>query len=124
MQDDTHVKRSALDAVIKGKMHANMMETCIAAIRGVVDHYDVNRPNYYDTGIEATARFLRDAQALMQAPLPSRDPGNISAILNPLDSSIRSKKESRHRECTELRPSRKRPKATSTATKSEKPEWD
>ncbi|CAN0420259.1 unnamed protein product, partial [Laminaria digitata] len=26
MQDDTHVKRSALDAVIIGKMHANMME--------------------------------------------------------------------------------------------------
>ena len=37
--DDNHVKRSALGAVIKGKLSANMMETCVAAVRSVIDHF-------------------------------------------------------------------------------------
>jgi len=112
MQDDNHVKRSALGAVIKGKLSANMMETCVAAVRSVIDHFDQNRPNYYNAGMEVAARFARDAQAFVRGPLLSRDPDNISGILNPPDSSVRSKKESRYLDCTELHSSRKRPKAT------------
>ena len=76
----------------------------------MIDYYDVNRPNYFSVGLEVVARFARDVQSFMRASLPSHDPDKISGILNPSDSFVRSKEESRHRDCTELCPLNKRPK--------------
>ena len=89
----------------------------------MIDRYNVNCPNYFSRGLQAVARFERDAHAFMRGPLPSRDPEKVSGILIPPDSFIRNK-ESGHREYTELGPSRKRPKAASVAIKSTYIEWD
>ena len=91
IQDDNDVTPSALGAVIKGKLSDNIMETCVVAGRSVIYHFDQNCPNYYNTGMEVAARFVRDAQAFVRGPLPSRDPYRISRILNPPDLSVRSK---------------------------------
>ena len=88
------------------------MESCVATINSTIHHYDVHHPNYYSGGLEVVARFARDAQAFLRAPLPSRDPDNVSGTLNPpesfAESFARSKKESRHRHRTELGPSSRR----------------
>ena len=59
-------------------------------------------------GMEIVARFMRDAQDCMGHTPLSGGPPNISRMLNPPDSTVRSRKESRHRDCTGQGPSRKR----------------
>ena len=92
MHDDAHVRRSAPASVIKVKMNANKMESCVAIIKSMIDHYDVDRPNHYSGGLEVVAGFARDAQAFMRGLLPSQDPDNVSRIPNPPDSYIRRKR--------------------------------
>lgn len=118
MGDNTHVQRKVLASVVKGKFFANLTEACNKTVRGMVDHFDLNRPDNYDRGMEVVTRFMRDAQDFMRdTPLSGAAP-NISRILNPPDSTVRSKKETRHRDCTEQGSSRKRLKNASVATKS------
>ena len=62
IEDNDHVQRKALASVIKGKFSANLMGSCFKTVRGVVDHFNVNRPNNHDRGMEVVARFMRDAQ--------------------------------------------------------------
>ena len=45
MEDNAHVQ---LASVIKGKYSANMMKACTKTIRGLVNHFEVNRPDNYD----------------------------------------------------------------------------
>lgn len=71
MQIDAHVRRSALDSVIKAKMNANMMESCVATIRSMIDHYKVTSPNYHNRGMEVVASFTRDATRKgVNTPIP------------------------------------------------------
>ena len=103
MQIDAHVRRSALDSVIKAKMNANMMESCVATIRSMIDYYDVDRSKCCSKRLEVVARFARDVQAFIRGPHTSHDPDNVSGIPHPSNSLVRSKNESRHRDCTEQR---------------------
>ena len=61
------------------------MESCLKTVRGMVGHFDMDRPNNYDRGMEVVARFMRDAQDLLIDTPPSGNPQNISRILNSLD---------------------------------------
>lgn len=62
-------------------------------------------------GMEVVARFVRDAQDFMRGTPLMATFNTTSKILNPPDSSVGGERESRHRDCTELGPSRKRLKA-------------
>ena len=71
MQYDTRVKCRVLASVFKGNMNANMMESCVATIRSMIDHYKVTSPNYHNRGMEVVASFTRDATRKgVNTPIP------------------------------------------------------
>ena len=83
MQDDKSCQAQRPRCGHQREAERNRMETCVAAVRSVIDHFDRNRPNYYNAGMKVAARFARDAQAFVRRSLPSRNPGKISGTLNP-----------------------------------------
>lgn len=63
---------------------------------------------------------MRDAQAIIRDPLLAGDPYGVSGIADQSHSSVKHRKESRHKGCTELDRSRKRRKREPGTVKNEK----
>lgn len=96
-QDD--LVHTSTVSVVRGRLLANMVDIATKAARKMAENFD-GQSGSYEQSMELFRRLQRDVDSQVTGPV-TFGPNCVAGIGNPPLANTRSRKESRHKDCTE-----------------------